>query len=120
MNNTIEGEKSYQWNGNIGLITASEYVRSNINEEACGNINDVYSDYDYICKSTTWMYNNDYWWPLSPFADDSAGVWYVRFDGNLGNYRARSERGVRPAIYLNSNLTLTGSGTSSDPYVPVD
>ena len=115
----IEGEKSYQWGGNIGLISNSEYIRANTNTEQCGTLKLVNTNYS-TCKTTDWIYNNDYWWTLSPRADDSLGVWIVDFDGHLGSYYALIESVVRPAIYLNSNLTLSGSGTATDPYVPAN
>ena len=72
-----------------------------------------------LCRKTTWMYNtNETFWTLTNYLsllDDK--VFYVYTTGCLeeGTVYARPD-GVRPALYLNSNVKLSGSGTSSDPF----
>ena len=115
----IASENGTTWSGNIGLIAHSDYLRANSDMTNCGTAKINYENYE-TCRNTDWMYIPNYsWWTLSPHADYSSDVWIVDFDGRLHNNTANSENGVRPAIYLNSNLTLTGSGTSSDPFTPV-
>ena len=85
-------ESSYTWTGKVALLTAPEY-------NAAGGSS------SYLKKSYSW-------WFLSPTAN---GADYVRFVSDsflVGNY-ARNNDGVRPVLYLSSNITLTGTGTDS-------
>ena len=115
----IASENGTKWTGNIGLISHSDYLRANSDMEKCGTNKTNYENYE-TCRNLDWMYIPNYnWWTLSPFADGSSTVWSVGSDGYLGSIViARGEGGVRPAIYLSSNITLTGSGTMAEPYVP--
>ena len=58
-----------------------------------------------------------HWWTISPNADDSYYVWRVFDVGHL-NYDIAGNSGSapRPAAYLKSDITLSGSGTLEDPY----
>ena len=115
----IEGEKAYKWNGKVGLISHSDYINANSNQELCGTDKINYE----ICRNNDWMYiSGSYWWTLSPRADYSYIVWNVTnggtlHDGNLTDNYANFSNGVRPAVYLTSNLSLSGSGTESDPFI---
>ena len=108
----------------IGLITVSEYLRANTNSAQCGNWSLNNSNIS-TCKTTDWMFNivpsNDYLWTISASAR-SASVFNVDGGGNnsagrLGDNTAANSRGVSPAVYLSSDITLTGDGSSSNPYV---
>ena len=69
------------------------------------------------CRNTNWMYiSRTWWWFLAPYAGASNNVWSVGADGYLNFTSAGNSRGVRPAVYLTSSLSLSGSGTQSDPY----
>ena len=99
-------------NGNltykIGLLTADEIVFA-------GHAN-------YRCNAANYLQENagDYWWSLSPyiFSGYGAFVWLVYDRGFLAYDEVSNSRGVRPAISLVSDITISGgSGTSEDPYV---
>ena len=117
----IASENGTTWNGKVGLITVSEYLRANTNIEQCGTLslnNDNYT----TCKTTDWMYNSVAstrdMWTISPNASISNAVFLVLSNGNVNYNNARSRYyGVVPAVYLSSDITLSGTGTSGDPYV---
>ena len=112
----ISNENGTKWNGKVALVTVSEYIRSNSNKSNCSSFslnNDNYSS----CKSTTWMFNSATWWTLSPFAGFDLNLYGVDLYGKINIVSATGRDGVRPTLYLNSEVTLTGSGTQSDPYV---
>ncbi len=74
-------------------------------------------------KSNTsyYLYNNDYYWTMSPysFSNSYARVFFVTPSGNLDYLVGGSvinTFGVRPVINLRSDIPLTGSGTTSDPF----
>ena len=119
----IQSENSETWTGKVGLITASEYIRANSNKVPgeCGlwiANNDNHSS----CKETNWMFNSqDEWWTITK-NEGSAYVANATRNGYLGqtvssaNYSEGSHGLMRPVVYLSSNITLSGSGTSQDPY----
>ena len=91
----------------IGLITADEVMYAG----AAGTT----SNYGY------YLYTGNYYWTMSPYYVDSYGnasVFRVYSDGNLNGASVLwTDGGVRPVISLNANITITGSGTISNPYV---
>ena len=112
----IEGEKSYKWNGEVGLISESDYINANSDMNTCGTFSKNNSNYS-TCRNNDWMYiSGTDWWTLSPDAGFSHNVWYVRDGGYLYISTERGSHGVRPAVYLTSSLSLSGSGTQRDPY----
>ena len=112
----IEGEKAYKWNGEVGLISDSDYINANSDMNTCGT-NSKNNGKNTTCRKTNWMYiSGTIWWTLSPDADYSHRVWIVYDGGLLGFSTANYSCGVRPAVYLTSSLSLSGSGTQSDPY----
>ena len=112
----IEGEKSYKWNGKVGLISESDYINANSDMNTCGTHSKYNSNYT-TCRNTNWMYiSGTYWYSLSPLADYSYYVWFFYNDGDLNYIDAYASYGVRPAVYLTASLSLSGSGTESDPF----
>ena len=98
-------------NGNltykIGLLTADEIAFA-------GSISGYYNRSTYLQENTGTIW----WWSLSPrdFDGDYAGVWGV-VSGNLNRNYVYSGDGLRPAISLISSTSVTGNGTSDNPYV---
>ena len=112
----LEEEKAYQWNGKVGLINETDYLNANSNQSLCSSRMEFDSNLE-TCVTTDWMYiPGTYWWSLSPYAYYSYRVYSVYGDGIVGSYNARSYAGVRPAVFLSSSLSFSGSGTQSDPY----
>ncbi len=117
LENQINDENSKKWNGKVALVTVSEYLRTNSNQNMCGTFsknNRQYSD----CKNTNWMFNNNNWWTLSFY--DSAyydPVFYVSGSSTIANSGTTVALGIRPAVYLSSDIKITGgNGSSSNPY----
>ena len=114
----INNENGTKWNGKVALVTVSEYLRANSNKEQCGTIslnNDNYSS----CMVTGWMYySSNWWWTLSPSSGNSYDLFDVSNDGNVNYYYALDTySAVRPALYLSSEVKITGgNGSQSNPY----
>ena len=96
----------------IGLLTADEIAFSGY---AAGALNLS----TYLQENT----GENFWWSLSPgyFNGNYTSVWFAG-SGNLHidgiEVNVSSNFGLRPAISLVSNITISGgSGTSEDPYV---
>ena len=117
----VSAENSTKWNGKIALPTVSEYLRTNSNASCNTYTYQLYNEFNgaNTCKNTTWMYtsNINYMWTLSGDSESADGVFHVHSSGNIYPYSSSTRNGnVKPTLYLSSNLKLSGSGTSSDPY----
>ena len=91
----------------IGLITADEVAMAG---GVYGSNNQSY-----------YLYAGQNYWIISPsyFSIGIAFVFFVSSDGFLNDARVDSTLGVRPVINIASDVEITGSGTSTDPYVVV-
>jgi len=104
VSSSTKGNKSLTYP--IGLITADEVSMA-------GGLrnNDNYGYY---------LYNGQPYWTLSPssFSQSVRGSIFTVADvGYLFHRDVNVAAGVRPVINLKYNVTLTGNGTMSDPYV---
>ena len=100
-----QGNKALQYP--IGLITADEVAYAG---GVFGTSNTSY-----------YLYTGQNYWTMSPsrFYSSYARVFRVDSDGSLPYYNVDTTTpGVRPAINLRSDVTISGGdGTSSNPYV---
>ena len=66
-----------------------------------------------------YLYNNNNYWTASPNESysNTASVFDVNYSNRLLCYGVRSQLGVRPVITLKANLSYTGSGTLTDPFI---
>ena len=110
----ISQASAYKWSGKVGLMTVIDYARANTNTSLCGTVNLSYSSANATsCKATNWLATSSTQWTISPFSSSySYHLWYVNSPGNLSSTYARNAFGVRPVLYLKSNIQLTGEGTS--------
>ena len=72
-----------------------------------------------VSNTSYYLYTGQGYWAMSPsfFSGGLAYVFGVNLTGYLVNISDSSLVGVRPVINLRADVTLTGSGTISDPYV---
>ena len=95
----------------VGLITADEVMLAGGTTSVSGN-------------NKYYLYTGQFYWTMTPSYFDSAGTADVfgvvstgQLIGNTDFNFVDWDNGVRPAINIASNVTITGSGTISDPYV---
>ena len=71
-------------------------------------------------NSSYYLYTGQDYWTMSPInfndMNNIARVFNVNSTGQLSNYYVYGVYGVRPVINLKADVTITGSGTSTDPY----
>ena len=95
----------------IGLISADEAMFAGVPWYSNGT------------NQNNYLYTGQYYWTMSPyyFSGSYAFVFCVFSSGNLDarNNVTWTEPGVRPVINLRSDTPLSGSGTTSDPFVVV-
>ena len=89
----------------IGLITADEVVMGGLPWSGS--------------TTSNYLYTGQHYWTMSPYSfyGSYASVFRVYSDGSLGGSYVYDSRGVRPVINLSADVKVTGSGTSSDPFV---
>ena len=110
--NQINDENGSIWNGKIALPTVSEYVRANSNVDGCGSFYLTHHN-GSDCKATNWMSNNEKWWTLT----GGTLIYYVNNNGHFNYGSSSGSTGVRPAVYLSSEVKITGGdGSQNNPY----
>jgi len=121
LNEQINIEKSYLWNGQIGLMSVSDFIRANTNVEQCGTHALVRLNAS-ICKTTNYLVPEDgLIWSLSPAMLDTDDVFYLSSSGGIGSNNANYDGAAfTPTFYLRSDINLSGSGTENKPYIIVD
>ena len=87
----------------IGLITADEVAFA-------GGV------YNYN-NNSYYLYNNSDYWTISPYNfPGGAATFRITLSGSLLYNGVTYENGVRPVINLRSDVALSGSGTTMDPF----
>lgn len=127
---TINQEKQRAWNGNVGLITISDFIKADSDISKCGSIKLIRDNSNWenpqnsICWNTNYISNsmlttttNLWMWLLTPKSDVTSSVWRIRDYNYLHISEANNKDiGVLPAIHLISNIKLKGNGTLESPY----
>ena len=126
----IAGEKMYQWTGNVGLVNVSDILKASTNP-LCTSASTSIGDFD-ACNSNYLLDKGSasslYYWTINTYSNESGGAssfaWAaVRVSGIVGlDYYHASAAGndaPRPVVFLKSDTTLNGSGTSEDPFTIV-
>ncbi|MCI9063621.1 MAG: hypothetical protein HFJ17_03360, partial [Clostridia bacterium] len=115
----IQAENLVTWTGNIGLISASDYLRANTNTTQCNsfylhqmNLNTCKTT-NYLVPSTGWM------WTMTPgeASESSNYVYHIYSNGIMNPVPPTSIDNIMPTIYLKSDIILSGSGTETNPYI---
>ena len=109
-----EEERQLQWMGKIALLNASEFVETSTNPN-CLSVKNGSSN-ACPCKESNWTFKTYNQWSLSSYSSGSRYVWFVGSAGSLNSYSASNSIAVRPAFYLKSGISLSGTGAENDEY----
>ena len=93
------------WDGKIALIYPSDYGYASTGA-ACKN--SLYDCDDADSKVNNWLFNSAYQWTLSPSSGDADYVFRVGSGGDVSDRVAFSTYGVRPALFLKSDVVIAG------------
>lgn len=120
---TVYSGRPTNWTGLVGLMYPSDYAYTFANgvDDTC------YSD-TYNCRSNSgenpsgsWLYKSGTsQWTVSSRSGNANYVFFIANTGFFYSNLANNNFGVRPVVYLNSDIKLDGTGTSSNPYVIVE
>ena len=116
---TVFSGRPTEWSGKVGLMYASDYGYatsgggSTTNRENClANGLDSWSN----CHFYDWLFES-FQWTLTSYSSTSYNVFIINNIGRLFNSSSNSTFGVRPSIYLKSNIAITGgNGDINSPY----
>ena len=103
MTESVNGNKALIYP--IGLITADEI-------SFAGGVNNK-------INTSYYLYIGQIYWTMSPYYHRDyygADMFSVWVDGYLNSSSVSEEHGIRPVINLKSDVQITGSGTTTDPY----
>ena len=108
---------STEWTGQIALMYSSDYLYSS-NLGSCTS--DAYGWDDLGCADTSWLFDSQVEWFLTPSSRATRYFFAVDSSGSVddtGNPYFPSSFASRPVLYLKSTVEITGGdGSSSNPY----
>ena len=122
---TVYSGHATTWTGKIGLMYPSDYGYATAggtttNRASClakelygWNVPTI-SD----CKNNDYLYKSSYTqWTLTPDSSYSGITFYVFTGGGFYRNTVNNTNGVRPTLYLKSNISISsGDGSSTTPY----
>ena len=119
--NTVTTEKQRKWKGNIGLINYSDYYKATINTKCEPDKNGYYQGNqihdNYPCSFDNYLYKPYDWVTMNPYSSYSYGIMNIAGYGSTYLWYSNTIRSIRPVAFLKSDISITGTGTSSDPYI---
>ena len=121
---TVYAGRPTEWIGKIGLMYPSDYGYatsggSTTNRETCLNT-ELYNWRNYYdCFNNDWLYNSsNTQWTITPNSSYSRSVFSLFSFGTVLSNNANSSSTVSPALYLSSNVKISGGeGTESSPFI---
>ena len=95
------------WHGKIALIYPSDYGYASTDKTCRNKINSSTNNV-YNCKNENWLFNGASQWTLSPSSGCAYYVFRVHLDGYVDDYFAFDTLGVRPVLFLKSDVVIAG------------
>ena len=113
---TVSSGRPTEWTGKVGLMYPSDYGYA-VLASSCARTTNLGSYNSTSCAGNNWLKTDSYQWTLTPNSSSSTSVFTVTGNGYLNNRSTDRGYGVRPSIYLKSNIAIMGgSGSYDDPY----
>ena len=117
-NDTVN--RTTTWEGYVGLMYPSDYgyaVGGEARTNCLANTN-LFEYKTNNCYTNDWLHNSTYQWTLSPNAHSSnaCNVFGVYSTGRALYGGAGDGYSVRPALFLISDIEISGEGTPSAPF----
>ena len=114
----VNREKSLTWIGKVGSLSVSEAIRASSDKTNCGGEIQVYSNYA-TCMRTNWItsFTGTEYWAITPDTSDGEEGTILGSYYGIGQATSSVHIAVRPAVYLSSDLKITGGdGSLNNPY----
>ncbi|MBR1748371.1 MAG: hypothetical protein IJ743_01095 [Bacilli bacterium] len=118
-NDTVE--RTTTWEGYVGLMSPSDYgyaVGGEGRDNCLSNIN-LRDYHNNNCNDNDWIYDSEYESiTIMPVASLSNGVYDIfTWDDSFGDKSAGAPSNIKPTLFLDPSLYISGDGTSTNPYV---
>ena len=114
---TVYSGRPTTWTGKVGLMYPSDYGYA-VLASSCARTTILRNYNTTACAGNNWLKTGSFQWTMTPRSSNSNNVVNVNFSGHLNYYLAYNGIGVRPSIYLKSNIAVMGGDGSIDfPYV---
>ena len=125
---TVYSGRPTTWTGKIGLMYPSDYGYATSGGQTSDRATCLSKElWNWNGSSLSDCKNNNYLfksksrypqWTLSPASNYYYLVFYLNTDGSAGYTHVSTTFGVRPTLFLKSNVYISwGTGTSLDPYL---
>ena len=122
----IAGEKMYTWTGNVGLANVSDILRASTNQ-LCTSVSSQFNGDGTYCNNNYLLDNGSTdsisYWTINPSSNESGTtslIWMASGSSSravITSYPPSNRTTApRPIVFLKSDTTLSGSGTSKDPF----
>ena len=107
--------RTTEWVGKIGLIYPSDYGYASTDALCSSNIRGESS----TCKNNNWLLTNNGYWTFAPNVSGAlaTATWYVNATYSAYMDSSCSGRGVRPTLYLSSNVQIILGNGADEPYI---
>ena len=103
VSNPLDGiTRTNTWDGKIALMYPSDYGYASTDTECRSKLSST------NCKNENWLFNSAYQWTLSPNSGNEISVFRVYPDGDVNSFDASDTLGVRPALFLKSDVVRAG------------
>ena len=123
----LNGEKAFQWTGNIGLPNVTDILRAN-SDSRCNSAGAASGTSEQNLCISNYLVNNMSeisFWTMNGYSTQtyatSGAVWIPYRSGNRISFSVQAPSysgGVRPVLFLKSTIKITGgNGSQSSPYM---
>lgn len=123
----LNGEKAFQWTGNIGLPNVTDILRAN-SDSRCNSAGAASGTLEQNLCISNYLVNNMSeisFWTMNGYSTQtyatSGAVWIPYRSGNRISFSVQAPSysgGVRPVLFLKSTIKITGgNGSQSSPYM---
>ena len=114
----INAENSTKWQAKIALITVSEYLRTN-SDNNCLPVNKYNSNFrpynDNLCLDTTWISDHRGSWSLTKKVDPYNQILPIYYSTTISTEVISMF--IHPTLYLSPDIKITGgNGSQSNPF----
>ncbi len=108
-------ERTTSWIGYVGLMYPSDLGYSTKIKECITRDMENWRNND--CAKNSWLYGNSSW-TMTPikYYSDNYSVFKIEDSGEIWKEKASWGVGIRPVLYLRTNIKLSGNGTITSPF----
>ena len=128
-----EWEKQRIWNGKIGLMNVSDFLKSSTNINCNSTAASRSESTPCILEQGNYLdENKQETWTINSFGDNKAAptlmhsgirtvsAYFSNIKGGISGLYSSDPYLVRPVVYLKSNIVLSGDGTMDNPFIILD